>query len=537
MQPISELPALSFSSVFPKNLASGVEGGGEKPSVAELQRACKEHMARMVDWVVELGERSEPLHLRPVEGMLFEHLKALGLLLLTLFLSVVERRVERYFPSQLELKGRRYKRRPAQARNVMTRFGVLRHWRRYYRSKALGKRGLYPTDVLVGLDKHRMTLTAVSLLACLATEMSFEKARSSFQRAHGFGPSTHLSQKTAICLGGYADAYFEQAPVPEGDGDYLIVQIDAKGVPMVTDEEMKKRRGTRKPNPHPGSARHRGRARRKTHNRKPRHPEPGTEHKKNARMATAIVLYTLRSNGDVLEGPINKVVWTTFGSKREAFELAKREAIKRGFNPAKSRKIQLLTDGDRDYARLAGELFPRAIHTVDLMHVLEYVWVAAKQLFVHHNAQKRWAAKQKSRLLNGYLHLVLRELQRAINRFTRKGGNLACLRELKRVYGYLERRADLLNYKWLRDHDLELATGAAEGAVRHVIAMRFDQSPMRWLPERVRPLMLLRCININGAWDDFIDYVQNRIDEANHRDELVALLRAASRGNVVRLAS
>ena len=164
-------------------------------------------------------------------------------------------------------------------------------------------------------------------------------------------------------------------------------------------------------------------------------------------------------------------------------------------------------------------------------------WVAAKQLFVHHNAQERWAAKQKNRLLNGYLHLVLRELQRAINKVTRKGGNQARLRELKRVNGYLERRADLLNYKWLRDHDLELATGAAEGAVRHVIAMRFDQSPMRWLPERVRPLMLLRCININGAWDDFIDYVQDRIDEANHRDELVALLRAASRGNVVRLAS
>lgn len=536
MQPLSELPALSLS-ILPKNLVSGADGDDQQICVAALERISKEHMERMIAWVVTAGEQAEPPHLRQVAVMLFEHLRTLGLVLLAIFLGVVDRRVEREFPLEFDSKGRRYKRRPAQARNLMTHFGVLRYWRLYYRCKTLGKRGIYPTDVLVGEDRGRTTLTVSSLLASLATEMSFEKARTSFVRALGFGPSARMMQKTVQNLGGYADEYFTQAPVPEGDGDFLIVQIDAKGVPMVTDEEMKKRRGARRPSPHPGSARHRGRARRKTHNRKPRHPEPGTEHKKNARMATAIVLYTLRSNGDVLEGPINKIVWTTFGSKREAFELARREAKKRGFDPEQSDKIQLLTDGDLDYARFAAELFPTAIHTVDLMHVLEYVWDAAKQLFVHHKTQKRWATKQKKRLLNGHLNLVLRDLSRDINKLTREGKDQARLRELKRSYNYLYRRADHLDYKWLREHDLELATGAVEGAVRHVIAMRFDQSPMRWLPERVQPLMLLRCISINGMWDDFIDYVQERVDEANNRDELVTHLQASARANIVRLAA
>jgi hypothetical protein len=536
MKPLPELPALSLSTL-PKNLVSGADGDGQQICVAALERTSKEHMDRLVAWVIAAGEQTEPPHLRQVAATLFEHLQALGLVLLALFLGVIERRVEREFPVEFGAKGRRYKRRPPQARNLMTRFGVLRYWRRYYRCKDLGKRGIHPTDVLVGQDRGRTTLTVSSLLASLATEMSFEKARASFVRGRGFGPSARMMQTTVQSLGAYAEEYFKQAPVPEGDGDFLIVQIDAKGVPMVTDEEMKKRRGTRQPTPHPGSARHRGRARRKTHNRKSRHPEPGTEHKKNARMATVIVLYTLRRNGDVLEGPINKIVWTTFGSKREAFELARREAVKRGFDPEQSDKIQLLTDGDLDYARFAEELFPRAIHTIDLMHVLEYVWDAAKLLFVHHNVQKRWATKQKKRLLNGHLDLVLRDLSRDINRLTRKGEHQTRLRELKRAYNYLNRRADLLDYKWLREHDLELATGAAEGAVRHAIAMRFDQSPMRWLPERVQPLMLLRCININGSWDDFIDYVQERVDEANHRDELVTHLQASACENIVPLAA
>jgi len=538
LEALPDLPAPSLPNL-PEHLGTGASADEERLTVEQLKQACKDHMARVLDWIVEVGEQREPPHMTCVEASLFEQLRTLGLLLLTLFLTVVERRIEQSFPSRLVLDGRTYKRRPAQARNLMTRFGVLRYSRRYYRCLEFdGTRGLYPTDVLLGFDKRRTTLTVASMIACLSTEMSYERACESFKRPLGFAPSTELAQRTTLWLGGYANAYFEQAPVPEGDGEYLIVQIDAKGVPMVTDEEMKKRRGKRKPNPHPGSARHRGRARRKNHKRKPRHPKPGTEHKKNARMATMIVLYTLRRNGDALEGPINKIVWTTFGSKREAFELAKREAIKRGFDPAASQKIQLLTDGDNDYQRLAAELFPSATHTIDLMHVLEYTWDAAKQLFVHNNAHKvreRWAEKQRKRILGGHLDLVLRDLERATNKLARKAGTNARVRELRRIYNYLERRAGLLDYKTLREQDLELATGAVEGAVRHVIGMRFDQSPMRWLPEGAEVVLPLRCININGAWDDFIAYVQARIDEANHRDEIVTLLREVEQGPVLRV--
>ncbi len=52
---------------------------------------------------------------------------------------------------------------------------------------------------------------------------------------------------------------------------------------------------------------------------------------KNAKMAAAVVMYTLRRGADgLLEGPINKKVYASYAPKRHAFAYARREADKRG---------------------------------------------------------------------------------------------------------------------------------------------------------------------------------------------------------------
>jgi hypothetical protein len=68
-----------------------------------------------------------------------------------------------------------------------------------------------------------------------------------------------------------------------------------------------------------------------------------------------------------------------------------------------------------------------------------------------------------------------------------------------------------MNDRELREQDLEVATGMVEGAVRHVIAKRFDYGSMRWIRERAEPLLRLRCIEINGDWDAFVAFVQSTL--------------------------
>ena len=67
-----------------------------------------------------------------------------------------------------------------------------------------------------------------------------------------------------------------------------------------------------------------------------------------------------------------------------------------------------------------------------------------------------------------------------------------------------------MNYQTLRKLDLEISSGAVEGAVNYVIAKRFDCGGMRWVKERAEALLHLRCIEINGDWEKFIDFVHDK---------------------------
>ena len=81
---------------------------------------------------------------------------------------------------------------------------------------------------------------------------------------------------------------------------------------------------------------------------------------------------------------------------------------------------------------------------------------------------------------------------------------------LQKVREYIHKRVDKMNYKELREQDLEISSGAVEGAVNYVIAKRFDSGGMRWIKERAEHLLHLRCIEVNGDWDTFIDFVHSR---------------------------
>ena len=55
-----------------------------------------------------------------------------------------------------------------------------------------------------------------------------------------------------------------------------------------------------------------------------------------------------------------------------------------------------------------------------------------------------------------------------------------------------------------------LASGVVEGAARYVIGERLDASGMRWIVERAEAVLLLRCIEVNGDWDAFFAFSEER---------------------------
>ena len=232
-------------------------------------------------------------------------------------------------------------------------------------------------------------------------------------------------------------------------------------------------------------------------------------------MATVVVMYTLRSEGTLLLGPINKWLYASFAPKKHAFEIARREADKRGFTADSGRVVQIVSDGDNDLERYASEFFPEATHhTLDIVHVIERLWEAgACFLSEGSKALVEWVEAQKELLYGSRLKELLSELRlrrRAMGRSKKKA---ARRKRLGEIIKYLAKRKAMMGYADLMDEDFEVGSGAVEGAVKHIVGKRCDQGGMRWIRERAEAVVQLRCIELNGDWDRFVRFVHDRVQE------------------------
>jgi len=135
-----------------------------------------------------------------------------------------------------------------------------------------------------------------SLAVRIATKVSYAQTVLVLDLFLEWAPAQASIEEMVLGLGRHTPAWFESALAPVGDGEVLVIQIDSKATPTATAAELAKRRGPRKPNPHPGSQRHRGRAARHQRGAKPRRQKGAKA--KNGKAATIVTMYTLKKSCD-----------------------------------------------------------------------------------------------------------------------------------------------------------------------------------------------------------------------------------------------
>jgi len=513
-------------NLAPPQLGCNDNTSKQPPAPDEVTTAATREFRGIIDFIEQQAHADMAPSFMEMERQLRSRLMALGRLLVILFLTLFECHVTNGMQGTVEVNGQRYNRRPPKGRNLMTLFGVVRYFRTYLRRRSTYKgsrSGQFPTDALLGLTKDRTSMGILSLGAYLSTKMSYAQASECLRRTTGVAPSTEVLQRGVLGLGSHVSAYIEQAPAPAGDGEVLVIQFDGKGAPTVTEHELELRRGPRSKESRPCCKRHSGRVQRKKQNRKEKRINDAKDPSKNAKEVTVLVMYTLsRGEDGRLHGPVNKRVHASFDTKDSVFSLARREAIKRGFDPDSDTKtIHIITDGDAALARRVDQTFRYAVHTIDIMHVLEYVWSAGRAICSTSKELRAWTAKQKDRLLCGQVGMVLSDLDLALERMAPSS---AGVKTVETSLKYILLRSDKLDYGWLRARDLDIGSGAVEGAVKHIVGLRFDNGGMRWIPERAEALLKLRCVAFNGDWDDFIEYVDEQVRAANQKGENLRIL-------------
>lgn len=507
-----------MARISPLSLVRNRGDEDDRPTVEELRHEVGRVCDEAVEHVEELARDAGDLSFREVERAIRTLVFAVGRALVVLFLALREENlIGRDGLARLEWFGRRFRPRPAIARNLTTMFGVVRYWRRYMReiTDAKGGRGFHPLDLSLGLGSDRISWNVLAQAARLATELAYARARSVLADFMPNAPSTEVIEQAMLGFGRHSEAFFAMQPAPEDDGEVMVIEIDGKAVPTATERELARRRRKRPHRPKSGSPRHRGRSKRSRHPQQPRRKKG--DKAKNGKMVTMVVMYTLRRRGTRrLEGPLNRRFYASFGPKRHAFAIARREANKRGCTTDSGRLVQVVTDGDNDYADLVAEYLPHAIHTNDCYHVFEKLWEAGNVLFEEGSPElKAWVREQKGRLFDDDVEAVLDELKRRRDAIAKTGpGNKGRRKRLRSVRNYLAKRVDKIRYGSLRRRDLEISTGIVEGAVKSIIAKRCDHGGMRWIKERAQAVIQLRCIEANGDWEAFERFVHDRLRAA-----------------------
>jgi hypothetical protein len=399
-------------------------------------------------------------------------------------------------------------------RTLKTFYGKVTYGRHYLLSRGGGS-GFFPLDMVLGLTRDRLSPWVMQWVARLATRMSFKASQMVCKAVLNWAPATETIEQVVLGMGRDAAPFMKQLAAPANDGDVLVIEVDGKCPPTATEAELAKRRGKRQPRHAQsctcGCQRHRGKAKRQARGSKKRRKKG--DKSKNGKEVTVVVMYTLKTEADgKRHGPINKKRYGTFAGRKAAALWARAEATKRGFGPDTTKTVQIVLDGVESLKSDLEALFPKAIFTLDIWHVVERLWSLGRHYHKEGTeALKAWVDDLKTLLYAGaatqlveVLHGLLRD--EPLHGPGTKGRRTALTKQI----GFLEKRLAMMRYgEWL-EQDLVIASGQAEGAVRHLVGERFDCAGMRWTQAKAEALLHLRCIELNGDWQKYVAWFQGK---------------------------
>ncbi len=448
------------------------------------------------------GGAELPLH--RFEAELFARLMALGCLVVALWWSW---RLPISAPCVLRRGRAGYLYRGRRHNDVRTRFGVL--WLKrpeYELVSGSGPEYISPQDRAVGLAAGRMSLGMHLLTAWLVAQMTFDGAASVLGKLSGYAPSKRSGLGIADSLGPVAAQFMGDLPAPDDDGEVLVISFDDKAAPMI-------RASTHRKRCRPHSKLVRGMSRRKARrlvrqqSRRPRRKKG--DKTKNGRSAKVAVVYTLHRLPDgSVEGPLNRRIFATFGSRADLVRQVKKDAVLRGYG---TKRAIFLADGATTLWDIWRKHFGEATPCLDWFHLSEYLWSAGGA--VHKEGSKvltKWVRARQRDLRAGAVDAVPMAVDAARKKVGRGRGTRGRRKRVNDALRYIRNHREMLSYADLLADGLDIGTGVMEGAVKHAVAARLDGSGMQWSPRRAQNVLALRLVLVNGLWSSFEEHAVER---------------------------
>jgi hypothetical protein len=384
-------------------------------------------------------------------------------------------------------------------RPLQTVFGLF-HIRGYVYAPGRKKRiELRPLDARMSLPPGHASYLFEEFAQYFCVDDAFASGSETIERVLRQSVPVDTLERINRRVGDQAAEYLNElpAPPPNEEGEIVVFTGDGKGVPLV--QRDAKAIPIFEPEEHRGNKRMATVAAVYSVDRYVRTPEeivialfddsdktakpPKRPIPQGKQMLARFA--TQHDLGDGLESVSGTVEAFSWGSRRIADRLRDDQPIVLLFDG----QCSLWTTADHC---LDPGVADRTVEILDIIHVSQYVWRAAKVFHSQREHREAFARERVQRILNGDVQSVITGLKRmaALHRLDKKGRT-----EIATVCGYFENNASRMKYDEYLSQGYPIATGVIEGACRHLVKDRMERSGMRWSLPGAQAMLHVRAIH------------------------------------------
>lgn len=407
-------------------------------------------------------------------------------------------------------------------------FGVIPVSRFVYAEREK-KKGFAPLDGRLGLPDVAHSYVLQDWLARFCVKTSFNDSVESIRALLGIKVSKRTAERLNEDLGKHVVPFRASLKADFADDeDILTVSADGKGIPIRSTIEQR--------NGLPETAwqrHHRKKQEEKAEGRAKKRLSRG-QVKVRKQMAYVGAVFSIkphvRTSEEILDEvvaktpverprPIHKRVQATMtnyldgerinGQEVLFSDLAKQVSQR---DPASKKPLVCLMDGQRSLWEQQREYFPQAIPIVDIFHVSERLWEVAYCFHAQGSAEaEKTVCRYFRMLLDGKVEAVIRSLQAK-----KRGLSKSKRKTLDSVTRYYANNKQHMRYDEYLAKGYPIGSGAIEGACRHLVKDRMEQTGMRWEIEGAQAMLNTRSAYINDEWDDLIEFRIRRQQELHY---------------------
>jgi len=393
-------------------------------------------------------------------------------------------------------------------RAVETVVGTVRVERTAY--AVPGRASVHPLDEKASLPERRYSFELQRRVVRDAVQGPFDEACKGVAEATGVVVPKRSAEILVRDAARDFDEFYaaRKAPPAAETGPILVAAVDGKGIPLVKPEKALRvvRRGK-------------------------------GEKANKKRMATVATVFTQqprpRTPEDVVASlfdppplrlvgappapspaaarPEHKRVWASVQRSKDDVSADVAAEVERR-DPDRVKRRVVVTDGERALQNKAAKAIVGCTMVLDLVHAVEYLWKAAYCFHKEGTPEAvAWVRERALRLLRGEVSQVVKGIGKSATARRLRGQKR---KALDGVRAYLYRNRHRMRYhEYLRD-GLPIASGAVEGACRHLIKDRMERSGMRWTIATAEALVKVRAAYISG---DFEEYWRFHVAAECHR--------------------